>query len=98
MHDFEGDVSWAKRNLPLDLTCSLSARTAATIGLSKISSTVAVACSSRAEALRFALFENGHQPEAVVVVPGIFELDMSGNASIVDQMSPPVARFERQAA
>lgn len=29
----------------------------------------------RAEALRFALFENGHQPQAVVMVPGILELD-----------------------
>jgi hypothetical protein len=31
----------------------------------------------RAEALRFALFENGRQPQAVVMVPGILELDMS---------------------
>jgi hypothetical protein len=30
----------------------------------------------RAEALRFALFENGNRPQAVVMVPGIFELDM----------------------
>jgi hypothetical protein len=32
----------------------------------------------RAEALRFALFENGHRPQAVIMVPGVFELDMSG--------------------
>jgi hypothetical protein len=31
----------------------------------------------RAEALKFALFENGHKPNAVVMVPGVFELDMS---------------------
>ena len=31
----------------------------------------------RAEALRFALFENGNRPQAVIMVPGIFELDMS---------------------
>ena len=30
---------------------------------------------SRAAALKFALFENGHQPEAVVSVPGVIELD-----------------------
>lgn len=31
----------------------------------------------RAEALRFAMFENGNRPQAVVMVPGILELDMS---------------------
>ena len=31
---------------------------------------------SRAAALKFALFENGHRPEAVITVPGVFELDM----------------------
>jgi hypothetical protein len=30
----------------------------------------------RAEALRFALFENGNRPQALIMVPGIFELDM----------------------
>lgn len=30
----------------------------------------------RTEALRFALFENGNQPQAVVMVPGVFELDL----------------------
>ena len=29
---------------------------------------------SRTEALRFAMFENGHRPEAVMMVPGILEL------------------------
>jgi hypothetical protein len=46
---------------------------------------------NRAEALRFALFENGHRPQAVVMVPGIFELDMSGHSSVAPQMSLPVA-------
>jgi hypothetical protein len=32
----------------------------------------------RAEALKFAMFENGHRPQAVIMVPGILELDMSG--------------------
>jgi hypothetical protein len=30
----------------------------------------------RAKALRFAMFENGNRPQAVVLVPGVFELDM----------------------
>jgi hypothetical protein len=31
----------------------------------------------RAKALKFALFENGHKPNAVVMVPGVLELDMA---------------------
>jgi hypothetical protein len=31
----------------------------------------------RAEALKFAMFENGGRPQAVIMVPGILELDMS---------------------
>jgi hypothetical protein len=38
----------------------------------------------RTEALRFALFENGRKPQAVVMVPGIFELDMSHRKELVD--------------
>jgi hypothetical protein len=30
----------------------------------------------RAEALRFAMLENGNRPQAVIMVPGILELDM----------------------
>lgn len=30
----------------------------------------------RTAALRFALFENGSRPQAVIMVPGVFELDM----------------------
>jgi hypothetical protein len=30
----------------------------------------------RTEALRFALFENGRRPQAVVMVPGVLELDL----------------------
>ena len=53
----------------------------------------------RAEALRFALFENGHRPQAVVMVPGTFELDMSGNASAANQMPVPTDVLrERRAA
>jgi hypothetical protein len=31
----------------------------------------------RAEALKYAMFENGHEPDAVIMVPGVLELDMS---------------------
>jgi hypothetical protein len=34
----------------------------------------------RTQALRFALVENGNRPHAVIMVPGVFELDMSGTA------------------
>lgn len=33
----------------------------------------------RAEAVKFALFENGHQPQALIMVPGILELDLSAS-------------------
>jgi hypothetical protein len=36
---------------------------------------------NRAEALKFALFENGRRPQAVVMVPGPFELNMTGRAA-----------------
>lgn len=32
---------------------------------------------SRENAVRYALFENGHRPEAIIMVAGILELDMS---------------------
>ena len=31
----------------------------------------------RAEALKFAMFENGNRPQAVIMVPGVLELEMS---------------------
>ena len=31
----------------------------------------------RAEALKFAMFENGHRPEAVIMVPGVLELNIA---------------------
>jgi hypothetical protein len=36
----------------------------------------------RTQALKFALFENGHRPQAVVMVPGVFELDMTRGVSM----------------
>ena len=53
----------------------------------------------RAEALRFALFENGNRPQAVIMVPGNFELDMSGKATVLHQPAVPAdAPRERRAA
>ena len=34
----------------------------------------------RVEALKFAMFENGNRPQAVIMVPGLLELDMTGKA------------------
>jgi hypothetical protein len=31
---------------------------------------------NRAEAVKFAMFENGNRPQAVIMVPGILELDL----------------------
>jgi hypothetical protein len=44
----------------------------------------------RAEAMKFAMFENGHRPNAVIMVPEVLELDMSaprqrGNISMDDE-------------
>jgi hypothetical protein len=36
---------------------------------------------NRAQALKYALFENGHRPQAVVMVPGILELNLAGRAA-----------------
>ena len=36
---------------------------------------------NRAEALKFAMFENGNRPQAVIMVPGVLELDMSRKPS-----------------
>lgn len=52
-----------------------------------------------AEALRFALFENGNQPQAVVMVPGVLELDMSATPMRATRL--PVERItfpEKRAA
>lgn len=38
----------------------------------------------RAQAIRFALFENGRQPQAVVLVPEPLELDLGGQGCAGD--------------
>ena len=35
----------------------------------------------RAQALRFAMLENGSRPQAVVMMPGVFELDVNKTPS-----------------
>jgi hypothetical protein len=50
----------------------------------------------RAEALKFAMFENGNRPKAVIMVPGVLELDMSRKPRAgddpVSESDAPVAR------
>ena len=50
----------------------------------------------RAEALKFAMFENGNRPQAVIMVPGVLELDMSRKPRAGDDPASnaqaPVAR------
>jgi len=46
----------------------------------------------RAEAVKFAMFENGHRPQAVIMVPGILELDMSGRSRAGDVSDTPSTR------
>jgi len=51
---------------------------------------------SRAEAVKFAMFENGNRPQAVIMVPGILELDMSRKpraaSASISATQIPVAR------
>jgi hypothetical protein len=48
---------------------------------------------SRAEALKFALFENCKRPELVITVPGVLELDMSGSGLASLQDKAPLQRL-----
>jgi hypothetical protein len=40
---------------------------------------------NRADAVKFAMFENGHRPQAVIMVAGVLELDMSVKPGIGDE-------------
>ena len=47
----------------------------------------------RAQALRFALFENGRNPRAVIMVPGVLNLDLKTKSASSEENarnSPPV--------
>ena len=39
----------------------------------------------RAEALKFAMYENGNRPQAVIMVPGILELDLNAKPQRIHQ-------------
>jgi hypothetical protein len=51
---------------------------------------------SRAEALRFALFESGHRSEAVVMVPGNLELHLGEVAGVSKPPTNSQVRFQSQ--
>jgi hypothetical protein len=52
----------------------------------------------RAEAIKFAMFENGNRPEAILTVPGVLDLDMTAKPRLA-QRAAIVARIPlRQAA
>jgi hypothetical protein len=53
---------------------------------------------NRAEALRFAMFENGNRPQGVLMVPGVFELDMKQAGDAKPQRAPKVGWDRRQRA
>jgi hypothetical protein len=55
------------------------AGTATATGSPRIKTASAV---DRAEALKFAMFENGNHPLAVMMVPGLLELDMSAKPRV----------------
>jgi hypothetical protein len=52
----------------------------------------------RAEALRFALFENGRRPQAVIMVPGVLELELASKTNTEQPSTDPHVRLERKAA
>ena len=53
---------------------------------------------NRTEALKFAMFEGGNQPNAVVMVPGVLELDVRRRATTVSPLQLTPAIGQRRAA
>jgi hypothetical protein len=51
---------------------------------------------NRSEALRFAMLENGHRPQAVIMVPGILEFSVDGPATAAANDSTGVAETNRR--
>jgi hypothetical protein len=47
----------------------------------------------RVQALKFAMFENGNRPQAVIMVPGILELDLSGRSRSADHPASTTPRL-----
>jgi hypothetical protein len=52
----------------------------------------------RAQALKFALFENGNRPQAVLMVPGTLELNMAGTTQLTRRSVNSDLSQQRQAA
>ena len=52
----------------------------------------------RTQALKFALFENGRRPQAVIMVPGVFELDMSRSVAMPHHSGPAMVQPRTQRA
>jgi hypothetical protein len=52
---------------------------------------------NRADALKFAMFENGNCPQAVIMVPGILELDMSNKPDARPHPISTTAALQRAA-
>lgn len=48
----------------------------------------------RAEALKFAMFENGNRPQAVIMVPGILELDLNDRPPAKHLRAAPPIRLQ----
>jgi hypothetical protein len=51
----------------------------------------------RAEALKFAMFENGDRPQAVIMVPGILELEIGGSPAPRSAVADTQVRLRRVA-
>jgi hypothetical protein len=52
----------------------------------------------RAEALKFAMFENGNRPQAVVMVSGVLELDLTARSPLAHRSETMTRAPQRQAA
>jgi hypothetical protein len=52
----------------------------------------------RVAALRFAMFENGHRPQAVVMVPGVFELVMNRSAGKLPRPALNIGSHDKRRA
>lgn len=53
---------------------------------------------NRAAAVKFALFENGHHPEAIVDAPSVLELILSGSPAASDRVPASDDALLRRAA
>src|SRR5258708_13299516 len=45
---------------------------------------------NRTEAVKFAMFENGNRPQAVIMVPAVLEPDMTGKPPAQNRPTPPL--------